>query len=343
MMDEARGREFQGRKVTLYDVVTMGETMLRLTPPGAGRLDLARRLEVEVGGTESNTAVGLARLGLSCAWISRLPSTPLGNLVSGELARHGVDVSHVVRCPDERLGLYFYEDAPPARRHRVVYDRSDSAASHLQPHDINPDLLSPNRCRLVHLTGITPAISESARRTTRHILEAARMAGLPISFDTNYRAGLWSPDQARRELLHHMERASIVISSLRDLTTVFSTEPDRKKALGWLRQQLPNQICVVTLGSEGATACLPGGDTVYRRAIPTTEVGRLGGGDAFNAGFLYGWLQFPPGPEKLGRCLDWGVAAASLKYATPGDMAVLDKEEITALLDTGPTDGRVQR
>ena len=329
--------------MTRYDVVTLGETMLRLTPPGVGRLDQARRFEVEVGGSESNTAVGLARMGLRCAWISRLPASPLGDLVVGELSRHGVDVSHVVRCPDERLGLYFYEDAPPARRRRVIYDRSDSAASRLSPADIDPVLLSSEGCRLVHLTGITPAIGESARRTTRHVMKTARAAGLPISFDTNYRAGLWSPGQARSELLPHMERASIVISSVSDLMAVFSTDLDRDNALEWLRQVLPEQVCVVTLGAEGATACLPGGEAVYRPAIPTTAVDRLGGGDAFNAGFLYGWLQFSPGPEKLGRCLEWGVAAASLKYATPGDMAILDSDEIAALLENGPDLGRVHR
>ena len=329
--------------MTFYDVVTLGETMLRLTPPGAGRLDQARCFEVEVGGTESNTAVGLARMGLRCAWISRLPRSPLGDLVCAELSRHGVDVSHVVRRPGERLGLYFYEDGPPARRQRVVYDRAASAASGLSPTDIDPGLFSSERCRLVHLTGITPAIGESARLTTRHVMEVARAAGRPISFDTNYRAGLWSPREARGELLHHMQRASIVISSASDLMTVFSTGSDPEGALEWLRRRLPDQVCVVTRGAEGAIACLPGSEMVYRPAIPTTPIGRLGGGDAFNAGFLYGWLQFPPGPDKLGRCLDWGVAAASLKYATPGDMAVVDKDEIAALLENRPTPGRVQR
>lgn len=329
--------------MTFYDIVTLGETMLRLTPPGAGRLDQTRRFEVEVGGTESNTAVGLSRLGLRCAWISRLPMSPLGDLVAGELSRHGVDVSHVVRREGERLGLYFYEEAPPARRPRVVYDRAGSAASHLSPADLDAELFAPGRCRLVHLTGITPAISESARQTTRHVLETARAAGLPVSFDTNYRSGLWSPRQARRELLHHMERASIVITSLGDLTSVFSTAPDRESALAWLRRRLPDQVCVVTLGAEGATASLPGGEAAYRAAIPTTAVDRLGGGDAFNAGFLYGWLEFPSGPDKLRRCLDWGVASASLKYATPGDMAVVDRDEIVALLEDDPTPGRVQR
>lgn len=329
--------------MTCYDVVTLGETMLRLSPPGAVRLDQARCLDVEVGGAESNTAVGLARLGLRCAWVSRLPRSPLGDLVCGELARHGVDVSHVVRCSDERLGLYFYEDGPPARRRRVVYDRADSAASRIGPADIDLDLFSPGRCRLVHLTGITPALGEQTCRTTRRIMEEAGASGQQISFDTNYRAGLWSPEAARGELWRHMERASIVISSVGDLVAVFSAGPGREEALEWLRRRLPDQVCVITCGSEGAIACLPGGEMVYRPAIPTTPVDRLGGGDAFNAGFLYGWLHFPPGPDKLERCLDWGVAAASLKYATPGDMAVLDRDEIVALLEGVHAPGQVQR
>ena len=329
--------------MTRYDVVTLGETMLRLSPPGATRLDQTRRFDVEVGGTESNTAVGLARLGLRCAWISRVPRSPLGDLVCAELARHGVDVSHVVRCPDERLGLYFYEDAPPPRRQRVIYDRANSAASRLSPADIDMDLLSRDDCRLVHLTGITPALGEQTRRATRRIMEVAGASGRQISFDTNYRAGLWSPEQARGELWRHMERASIVISSLGDLVEVFSAGPDREEALDWLRRRLPHQVCVVTCGAEGAIACLPGGEMVFRPAIPARMVDRLGGGDAFNAGFLYGWLQFPRGSDKLGRCLEWGVAAAALKYATPGDMAVMDKAEIVDLMKGVHDPGRVRR
>src|SRR5688500_13638874 len=109
------------------DVVTMGETMLRFTPPGRTRLEQAHELQLHVGGSESNTAVGLARLGLRTAWFSRLPDTALGRLISGELARYGVDVQHIVWCNDSRVGLYFLEEGGPPRGSQVIYDRRDSA------------------------------------------------------------------------------------------------------------------------------------------------------------------------------------------------------------------------
>lgn len=329
--------------MTGFDVVTLGETMLRLTPPGGGRLDQATNFDIEVGGTESNTAVGLSRLGLRCAWISRLPNSPLGEMICEQLNKHGVNTSYVARCDEHRVGVYFYEDAAAPRLQRVVYDRLHSAASYITPDDVPANLFADPAPRLLHMTGITPAISDSARHTTHHIIAAAQTANVQISFDTNYRMLLWSPQAAREEMTQHMNKASIILTSLGDLRTVFGVSGDQDTAFTWLSQTFPDKVCVLTLGNAGAMAQRPDGQPLHRQSIATTSVGRLGGGDAFNAGFLYGWLSFDESPDKLARCLDWGVAAASLKYATPGDMAIIDKREVAALLERGTQPASVQR
>ena len=126
--------------MTSYDVVTFGETMLRLTPPHEQRIEQTKQFNIEVGGSESNTAVGLARLGLNVAWFSRLPNTPLGQMVAQQIRRYGVDTSHVVWADEDRLGLYFWEDAQPPRANQVIYDRQHSAVSRMESTEL-PDSL----------------------------------------------------------------------------------------------------------------------------------------------------------------------------------------------------------
>lgn len=330
---------------TQFDVVSLGETMLRLTPHTHVRLDQATQFNIEVGGTESNTLVGLSRLGLKCTWLSRLPASPLGRLVTEGLNRHGVNTDYVRLCDDRRMGLYFYEDASRPRRAQVIYDRKDSAAASLSREDIDPQLFRTGRARLLHITGITPALSDSAAEATRYALSQALAAGWRVSIDLNYRSLLWSPREARQGLLPLMSQASLIISSLADIHTVFDVQGDAEAALGWLRQRNPDATLVLTRGEDGACASLPNKPVCYRAPIPTTAVGRLGGGDAFAAGFIFAWLNSDGDADEsaLTRWLDWGVAAASLKYATPGDMAVIDNGEIRELLSRNSAQAGVKR
>ena len=131
-----------------YDVVTFGETMMRLTPPGFIRIEQTRTFDIWVGGTESNTAVGLARLGLDVAWLSRLPASPMGRYISNRVQQYGVDVSQVVWAEDERLGIYFHEKSQPPRASEIIYDRKDSAMSRMQPADIPAKLFEPGHLRI---------------------------------------------------------------------------------------------------------------------------------------------------------------------------------------------------
>ncbi len=180
-----------------YDVVTMGEPLLRLTPPRYKLLDHADTLEVEVGGSEANTAVGLAGLGVRVAYWTRLTNNPLGKMIARTLTDYGVDLSHVTWTERDRVGLYYYEDAAAPRQPRVIYDRANSAASKARPSDIPEGLFGEGNARMLHLTGITPALSYAANGTALHALKLAEDANWRISFDVNFRSRLWPASDAQ--------------------------------------------------------------------------------------------------------------------------------------------------
>src|SRR5438128_8846003 len=166
------------------EIITFGEAMIRLSPPNFARLEQAQSLDVKVGGAELNTAVGLARLGHSTAWVSRLTDNPLGRLIANRAREAGVDTKHVLFTKDDRVGLYFLEFGAAPRASSVLYDRKDAAIAHIQPGMV-PWAEVFNGARWFHVTGIMPALSASAAETTREALTAARSAGLPGSIDPN--------------------------------------------------------------------------------------------------------------------------------------------------------------
>src|SRR5579871_2941702 len=174
-----------------YEVITFGEAMLRLSPPNFRRLEQARSMEVAVGGAELNTAVGLARLGRSTAWVSRLTQNPLGRLLSNHAQEAGVSTAHVVWTDEDRVGIYFLEFGAAPRASSVLYDRKQSAIAQIRPGMVDWRKVFAGT-RWFHVTGITPALSPTAAQTTREALQAARAAGVRTSIDLNYRAKLWS-------------------------------------------------------------------------------------------------------------------------------------------------------
>src|SRR5215475_6496577 len=175
----------------MHDLVTLGEVLLRLAVPSPTRFETARQLDLQIGGAEANVAAACARLGLTTAWISALPANPWGERVRRELTGHGVDCSFVQMTEGARVGTYFLEYGVPPRPVRVLYDRRDSAFAGLTAAQV--DWEPVRRARLVHLTGITPALGESARS----LVERALAEASAVSFDVNYRATLWSPAEAR--------------------------------------------------------------------------------------------------------------------------------------------------
>lgn len=329
----------------MYDVITLGETMLRLTPPDGRRLEQAAAFQAEVGGSESNTAIGLARLGLPVAWLSRLPDTPLGRLVARTVAAQGVETRHTVWADEGRLGLYFYEEGAPPRGGRVLYDRAGSAMSLMRPDELPAELFLPGGARLLHLTGITPALGPGAAATALRALQLAREAGWSISFDLNYRAALWSPAEARDGCAPFLAAAYFVFASLADVVTLYGVAPDDPPAaLAALAAAAPGATVVLTLGEQGALALAPDGATFRQPAFPTAAtVGRIGRGDAFVAGTLYGLLTAATDAQAMPHALAWGAAVAALKATMPGDAPLIDRTEVEALLHQPVEPARLRR
>src|SRR2546423_4862860 len=211
-----------------YDLLTCGETLLRLSPPGMQRLDQARLFEIRVGGSELNVACLLARLGRRTAWVSRLPEGPLGRIVDGEARRHGVDTRFVRWIPDARLGLMFFEPGPAPRNARVIYDRKQSAASELGFEDAPWEALIAASAR-IHLSGITPALGPSCRALVAHVAQLAAAAAKPVSYDLNYRATLTSAAEARAMLDAIAPHLELFVVAERDARAIlgFAEEGER--------------------------------------------------------------------------------------------------------------------
>ncbi len=313
-----------------YDVVTLGETMLRFTPPALRRLEQTHEFELHVGGSESNTSVGLARLGLKVAWLSRLTENALGHIIARTIASHGVDTSHIVWTPEDRVGLYFLEEGKAPRGSQVIYDRKDSAVAKMQPSDLPVDVFKKDAAKLFHTTGITLAISQSANATATKAVELAKKAGWLVSFDVNYRRKLWLPEEASEGCENVAQQADILFIPLRDARIMYGLAEDSspESVLDFLAKRFPKAVIAMTMSAKGAMAFNDG--KIYQQdAFKAEEVGRLGGGDAFSAGFLYAYLT----TKDMVTSLRWGTAVAALKYSIPGDFPLIEPHEAEALVN----------
>jgi 2-dehydro-3-deoxygluconokinase len=309
--------------------MTLGETMWRLSPPGRSRLEIATTLEIQVGGSESNTAIALSRLGQRVAWWSRLPDNPLGRHIANTLRAHGVDVSGVA-WGGNRLGTYFVEFGSPPRPTQVVYDRAASSASEMQPDHFDWSLV--RKSRWLHLTGITPALSASCLATMRRAVQEARDANVPYSFDLNHRAKLWSYEIARPIYDELASQARVVFGAERDVQALYGASV----TLQALHERWNGAVVVVTRGGAGAWAHDGSGEH-QAPAFPVDVVDRVGAGDSFSAGLLCALLDGKP----LAEALRWGHAVAALKMTIPGDIALVSRAEVEHLLREG--DSAIQR
>jgi 2-dehydro-3-deoxygluconokinase len=314
--------------MTCYDLVTLGETMIRLSPPAPQRLEQAAVLEINVGGAESNLAVAMARLGFRAAWLSRLPENAWGRRIVETLRAQNVDVSGVTWAKGERVGTYFVEYGRAPRPIQVLYDRADSAMSRLSIADIPWEMLEG--ARLAHCTGITPALSNSCAQATEAFMRRAREKGACVSFDVNYRALLWSPAQAAEALERYCRLADVVFVGWRDLATVFGAQGSPEQAAPSWRERWGCQTLVVTLGESGALGC-EAQEILQVPAYPVEIADRLGAGDAFDAGFLAARLN----GRSLSDCLRYGTALSALCMTIPSDLALVTAEEVEALLASG--------
>ncbi|MFW5771726.1 MAG: sugar kinase [Phototrophicaceae bacterium] len=321
-----------------YDLVTLGETMLRLTPPGQQLIEQATELALYVGGSESNVAVGLARLGWRVAWLSRLTDNALGRRIATAIRAHGVDTTYVTWTDADRVGVYYVEEGPPPRGSSVIYDRAGSAMSRMQPTDLPIDLFTPDGARVLHLSGITLAIGEAAAQTAQAAAQRARSAGWLVSFDVNHRAMLWSAAAAAAGCDPLLALADVVFVAQRDAVTLYGAPDAPGDAIRHIQARCPGAVIVMTLGAEGALALTPDGAIWRQAAFSAQGSGRVGGGDAFAAGFLCGYLE----TQAVEQALTWGAAAAAYKYTLPGDMPLLDRARVRAIIDHGHNTG-IQR
>lgn len=349
-----RPKEIRGSAVP--KVVTFGEMMVRLSPPAGIRLRQANNFDVHFGGAEANVAVSLAQFGMNSCYVSAFPDNDLGDNAVGTLKRYGVDTRFVVRKGD-RMGIYYLEHGQGVRPSKVIYDRAFSAVSALGPQDVDWKSVLDG-ARWFHWTGITPALSDSLLATLRNGLETAKEMGITVSVDLNFRKKLWTEDKARIVLTDLVSYADILIGNEEDPIKVFGIKPegtDVDKGLlnveGYkdlakiLVERFGFDKVAITLresisASENFwAACLFNGEEFIqgpRYHVPIVD--RVGTGDAFAAGLIYGLLTGKSDSEAL----SFGVAAASLKHSIWGDFNISGVEEVERLA-AGETTGRVQR
>lgn len=331
----------------MADLITFGEVMIRLSPPNYKRLEQTDSLDVRVGGGEYNVAVGAARLGLlSSAFVSRLPNNALGKMACNKAREHGVDVSHIAWTDDDRMGLYFTEFGAKPRASSVLYDRKHSAISQIQPGEIDWGSVFAD-AKAYHVSGITPALSENAAQVTAESMQSAKAAGVKVSVDLNYRARLWSQDEANRVMTNLMQYTDILITTEEDCNRVFKIEGnDYSEVARKLRDTFGFEAVAITLRENPRvwinnwSAIVLHEDTIYD--APTFEVeivDRVGGGDSFSAGFLSAYINQgdPDAACKL------GVAFSALKHSVSGDLNWCTLAEAEALAKSGGGNLRIAR
>ncbi|WP_426225816.1 sugar kinase [Pseudarthrobacter sp. DSP2-3-2b1] len=302
--------------------LTIGETMALMSSSVTGPLAHAASLSLGIGGSESNVAIGLQRLGAQAVWCSRLGDDSLGQLVEREIRAEGVDV-RVRIDPHAPTGLMIKERRT-ATAQRVTYYRAGSAASHMSPDDIDDELIA--NAAVVHLSGITPALSAQAADTVRKLVADANAAGVPISFDLNYRANLWSINDAASFYREILPKVDIVFAGEDEAAIAIGPATDPAELASRLTALGPRET-VIKLGSEGALAIIDG-ELFQHEAIPVDVVDTVGAGDAFVAGYLAERLQGCSPQERLLTAVTTGAFACLV----PGDWEGLPRRADFGLL-----------
>jgi 2-dehydro-3-deoxygluconokinase len=305
-------------------VLTFGETMALMRADQTGPLAHASTLSLGIGGSESNVAVGLQRLGVQVVWCGRVGADSLGQLVEREIRAEGIDVRTAVD-PSAPTGLMIKERRTPATQ-RVSYYRAGSAGSRISPDDVGGQLIA--EAGLLHVSGITPALSGQAEATLRYAIGAARAAGVPVSFDLNYRSNLWTPEAAGRLYRDIIPLADIVFAGEDEATIAVGDAPDPEDLARRLAAMGPSQA-VIKLGADGALA-LVDGDLYRQEAVAIDPVDTVGAGDAFVAGYL---AEYVTG---LGPVESLRTASATGAFAclVPGDWEGFPRRHELRLLNT---------
>ena len=306
-----------------FDVTSLGEMLLRLSVRSGERLETARQLDVFPAGAEANVMSLLARLERKTYWSGALPKNSAGDLAANALRIAGVDTRGILWKEGGRIGTYYVEFGEPPRGIQVTYDRAHSCMSQLEADELDWDTLLDTR--LLHLTGITPALSSSCYKIIEKALEKAKQRNVPISFDVNYRVKLWTKDAAQKTLLPMIQDAELLFCSARDAIHLFDCTGTIQEVAHRILEISHAKYGVITNSDEGALLW-DGKEWLHEPARPTQIIDRLGAGDALAAGVIHGWLD---GDLKAG--LRYGVTLAALALSQFGDMVITNKEELLKL------------
>ncbi len=337
-------------------VVTFGELMLRLGPPGFERLLQSPMLCATFGGGEANVAVSLAQFGLDSHYVTRLPSNAIGDAAVRALRAEGVGTGFIARG-GSRMGVYFTETGASQRASTVLYDRANSAISEIPADAVDWDRVMTGAAWF-HVTGITPALGEKAAAATIASVAAARRAGARVSVDLNYRKKLWTQAQAQKAMRPLMRDVDVVIANEEDLQCVLGIDVAgadvtsgaldvnayREAAERVTRELGPSMIAItlresLSASDNGWSAVLWDGKTLHHsQRYVVRLVDRIGGGDSFAGGLIYGLLS----GRTHDAALRFAVAASALKQTIPGDFNRVSVAEVDALAG-GDASGRVQR
>ena len=321
----------------MADVVTFGETMVRLSPPDHRRLEQTNLLDVNIGGAEWNVAVDLSRLGISTAWVSRLTDNALGWMIRNKAREQGVDISHIAWTKDDRIGVYFVEFGATPRPSSVLYDRSNSAISQVKPGEINWEEVLKG-AKWFHTSGITPALSPGAAQVTAEALQTAKKVGCKVSYDLNYRGRLWTEEEARKCQEPLMEHIDVLFSTEEDTRKVLGiTGKDYREVARKLAENFNFEVVCITLREDVSvlrnrwTAIAYSAGKIYDdRTYDVEIVDRIGAGDSYTAGFIYGYLT-----GDVAKGVKYGNAYSALKHSTPGDANWATLKEVENLLKGG--------
>ena len=318
----------------MADVVAFGEVMVRLAPPHFQRLEQARSLDVEVGGAELNTAAGLARLGRTAEWVSRVPDNPLGKLVRNRVREVGVSDRFVQSADDGRCGVYFLEFGAAPRASSILYDRKDSSIARVQRGVFDWPAIFDG-AKWFHVSGITAALSPGAAEVVDEAMHAAREAGVKVCMDLNYRSKLWTREHAAQVMGLLLPQVDALIASEADAEFLFGiTGEDFTEVAEGLVERFGVSVVAGTRReaplvwrNRFAAVGYSKGQTYESAWYEVEIVDRLGAGDALAAGLIHGLID---GDLKKG--LDYGAAMGALKHTIPGDLPWLTKDEVEAAM-----------
>lgn len=337
-------------------VVTMGEIMLRLSTPGYKRFIQSDSFDVVYGGGEANVAVSLANYGYDAYFVSKLPKHEIGQAAVNHLKRFGVKTEYIARGGD-RVGIYYLETGASMRPSKVVYDRANSSIAEADASDFDFDKIFMD-ADWFHFSGITPALGEKAAKLTKEALKAAKRHNVTVSVDLNYRKKLWTPEEAKACMTDLMQYVDVCIGNEEDAEKVLGFKPDNtdvttgelelqgyKNIFKQMKDKFGFKYVVSTLresysASDNSWSALiyDGNEFYHSKKYNIRIVDRVGGGDSFAGGLIYGLLE--KGDFKYS--LEYAVGASALKHTIPGDFNLVSVEEVENLIK-GDASGRVQR